>query len=370
MEGEKPKGKMRTGFTTGTSATAGAKAAILAIIDQKKIDFVDVTLPKRSKIRIKIANCKFNKHSSTCTIVKDAGDDPDVTHGAEIITEVSLIEKIGEIEIDGGEGVGRVTKPGLGLEIGAAAINPTPKKMIKENILEVAKDLLAKNGIKVLISVPRGMELALKTDNPRLGIIGGISILGTSGIVVPYSTASFAAAIRQSIEVTRAMGDDTVVLTTGGRSEDFARKIINLPDHCFVQMGDFSGYTVQVCAKKDIKKAYVAGFIGKLTKMAMGIKQTHVKGSKVDMEFLADLAMKCKATQDVIENIKKANTARHVFEIINEKNIADYFNMVCSETYKQLKKYSDNKFEIEVIMFDFDGKVIGVFPKSNKYLET
>ncbi len=369
-EEDNPKGKMRTGFTTGTSATAGAKAAILVIMEQKKIDFVDVTLPKKSQIRIKIENCKFNNHSSTCVVIKDGGDDPDVTHGAEIITEISLTEKSGEIEIDGGEGVGRVTKPGLGLEIGTAAINPTPKKMIKENILEVAKDLLAKNGIRVLISVPKGRELALKTDNPRLGIIGGISILGTSGIVVPYSTASFAAAIRQSIEVTRAMGDDTVVLTTGGRSEDFARKIINLPDHCFVQMGDFSGYTVQVCAKKDINKAYVAGFIGKLAKMAMGVKQTHVKGSKVDMEFLADLAKKCKASQDVVDNIKKANTARHVFDIINEKNIIGYFDIVCSEAHKQLGKYSDNKFEIEVIMFDFDGNVIGVFPKSNKYLKT
>jgi len=367
-EDDKPKEKMRTGFTTGTCATAGAKAALLSIINQEKIDFVDVTLPKKSLIKIKIENCKFNKNTATCTVIKDGGDDPDVTHGAEIITQVTLTEKLGDIEIDGGEGVGRVTKPGLGLEINSAAINPTPKKMIRENILEIAKDLLTKNGIKVMITVPKGRELAIKTDNPRLGIIGGISILGTSGIVVPYSTASFAASIRQSIEVTRAMGDDTVVLTTGGRSEDFSREIIKLSDHCFVQMGDFSGYTVQVCAKKEIKKAYVAGFIGKLAKMAMGVKQTHVKGSKVDMEFLADLAKKCGATLSVIDEIKKAFTARHVFEIINENNIPDFFNIVCMEAHKQLGNYSDNKFEIEVIMFDFDGKVIGTYPKSNKYL--
>ncbi len=369
-EDDKPKGKMRTGFTTGTCATAGAKAALFSIMNQKKTDFVDVTLPKKSQIRIKIKNCKFGKNAATCTVVKDGGDDPDVTHGAEIVTEVTLTGKPGEIEIDGGEGIGRVTKPGLGLEIGSAAINPTPKKMIRENVSEIAKNLLAKNGIKVMISVPKGRDLATKTDNPRLGIIGGISILGTSGIVVPYSTASFAASIRQSIEVTRAMGDDTVVLTTGGRSEDFSRKIISLPDHCFVQMGDFSGYTVQVCAKKGIKKAYVAGFIGKLAKMSMGVKQTHVKGSKVDMEFLADLAKRCGASQDVQDKIKKANTARHVLEIINEEKISGYFDMVCSEAHRQLGKYSDNKFEIEVIMFDFDGKIIGAFPSSNKYLET
>ena len=362
-EEDKPEGKMRTGFTTGTCATAGAKAALLSIMNQTKTDSIDVTLPKKSQIKIKIKDCKFSKNTAMCIVIKDGGDDPDVTHGAEIITEITLTERPGEIEIDGGEGVGRVTKPGLGLEIGSAAINPTPKKMIRENISEIAQDLLGNHGVKVMISVPKGRDLAMKTDNPRLGIIGGISILGTSGIVVPYSTASFAASIRQSIEVTRAMGDDTVVLTTGGRSEDFTRKLFDLPDHCFVQMGDFSGYTVQVCAKNGIKKAYVAGFIGKLAKMSMGVKQTHVTGSKVDMEFLSGLAKRCGAPQDVQDAIKKANTARHVFEIINEKNISGFFDTICEEAHRQLGKYSENKFEIKVIMFDFDGKTIGTWPK-------
>ena len=358
-----PKGKMRTGYTTGTSATAGAKAGVLAILNQEKIGFIDVTLPKKSKIQIKIEKCEFDNQSAHCYVIKDGGDDPDVTHGAEIHTNVSLTTNVGKIEIDGGDGVGRVTKPGLGLEVGSAAINPTPKKMITENITEIAQDILKKNGIKVLVSVPKGKELAPKTDNPRLGILGGISILGTSGIVVPYSTASFAASIRQSIDVTIAMGNDTVVLTTGGRSEDYARSIITLPDHCFVQMGDFSGYTVQQCAKKGIKKAYVAGFIGKLTKMGMGVKQTHVKGSKVDMEFLAELAQKCNASGDTIQEIKKANTARHVFEIVSAKDLKGYFDLVCAQVYNQLRKHSEEKFDIDVIMFDFDGNTIGKYPR-------
>ena len=364
MESESiPKGKLRTGFTTGTCATAGSKAAVLAIINQKKIDSVEVALPKKKKLKIKIASCLFDKTSVRCAVIKDGGDDPDVTHGAEIWTELSLTKKPNQIEIDGGEGVGRITKPGLGLEIGSVAINPTPKKMITENILDVARALLKKNGIRVIISVPRGKELALKTDNPRLGIVGGISILGTSGIVIPYSTASFAASIRQSLDVTVAMGNDTVVLTTGGRSEDYSRNIINLPDHCFVQMGDFSGYTIQQCAKKMIKKAYVAGFIGKLTKMAMGIKQTHVKGSKVDMQFLSNLAQRCNADKKIVDEVKKANTARHVLEIITKKNLAGFFDMICSEVYKHMRKYSENKLEVDVIMFDFDGKIIGRHPR-------
>ena len=151
-----PKGKMRTGYTTGTSATAGAKAGILAILNQEKIGFIDVTLPKKSKIQIKIEKCEFDKQSAHCYVIKDGGDDPDVTHGAEIHTDISLTSNAGKIEIDGGEGVGRVTKPGLGLEVGSAAINPTPKKMITENITEVAQDLLKKNGVRVISICSKG----------------------------------------------------------------------------------------------------------------------------------------------------------------------------------------------------------------------
>ena len=223
------KKKLRTGFTTGSCATASSKAGILSIINQKKIEQTDIILPKRSRLNIKINSCEFTKNSAKCSVIKDGGDDPDVTHGAEIIVNVELTNKIDEIEIDGGEGVGRVTKPGLGLEIGSAAINPTPKKMILENVREAGEELLKKNGIKITISVPKGKELAPKTDNPRLGIKDGISILGTSGIVIPFSTASYAASIRQNLDVAIAAGNETVVLTTGGRSEEYAKKIVDLP---------------------------------------------------------------------------------------------------------------------------------------------
>lgn len=361
-ETEKPRQKLRTGFTTGTCATAAAKAGLEALITKKKISHIEVTLPKEKKITISISDCQFDQNTAKCSVIKDGGDDPDVTHGAEIVVDLQITDDAGKIEIDGGMGVGRVTKPGLGLEIGAAAINPTPKKMLIQNLTETGKDLLAKHGIKVVISVPKGAEIAPKTDNPRLGIMGGISILGTTGIVLPYSTASFAASIRQSLDVTIAMGDDTVVLTTGGRSEDFAKKEISLPDHCFVQMGDFSGYTIQQCAKKSIKKAYVAGFIGKLTKIAMGVKQTHVKGSKVDMDFLAQVAQKCNADTNTINEIKKANTARHVQEIITNNRVDGFFAQICRESYEQMRAHSENKVEIQVILFDFDGCALGKYP--------
>ena len=345
MDGTK-KENLKTGYTTGTCATAAAKAGILAIISQKDIGEVDVKLPKGNFIKIPINSCKFEQTRAICSVIKNGGDDPDVTHGAEIIVELSFTDKINEIEIDGGDGVGIVTKPGLGLEINKPAINPVPKKMINENLREVSQEILSEKGIRVIISVPKGKELGPKTDNPRIGIMNGISILGTSGIVIPFSTASYAASVRQNLDVAIAMGNDTVVLTTGGRSEDFAKKIVDLPDHCFVQMGDFSGYTLQQCAKKSIKKAYVVGFIGKLAKMAAGVKQTHVKGSKVDMNFLADIAKKCNANPGIIEKIKNANTARHVSEIIKEEKISGFFDEICS------------KVPLDVILFDFDGDIL------------
>ena len=360
---EKPAGKLRTGFTTGTSATASSVAAILSIVNQKKIESVDVLLPKKTRIKININSCEFGKNNARCSVIKDGGDDPDVTHGAEIVVDLELTSKPNSIEIDGGEGVGRVTKPGIGLEIGQAAINPVPRKMIIENLTEVGKEILEKNGIRVIISVPKGKELGPKTDNPRIGIVNGISILGTSGIVIPYSTASFAASIRQQLDVVISMGDDTVVLTTGGRSEDFARKVFDLPDHSFVQFGDFSGYTISQCAKKGIRKAYVGGFIGKFAKMATGVKQTHVKGSKVNMDFLSELAKKCKAEENVIQKIKNANTARNVQEIILENNIEGFFDLICLEVYKQMRGHSENKIPIEIILFNFDGNVLARYPK-------
>ncbi|QMU54204.1 MAG: cobalt-precorrin-5B (C(1))-methyltransferase [Nitrosopumilus sp.] len=355
---QEEKRKLRTGYTTGSSATAASKAALLSIIDQKKVERVDILLPKRSYVQIPIYSCKFESDKACCSVIKNGGDDPDVTHGAEIIVELSFTDKKNEIEIDGGEGVGIVTKPGLGLEINKPAINPVPKKMIIENLREAGKEILLEKGIRIVISVPKGKELGPKTDNPRLGITNGISILGTSGIVIPFSTAAYAASIRQNLDVAIAAGNHTVVLTTGGRSEDFVKKMINLPEHCFVQIGDFSGYAIQQCGRKDIKMAHVVGFIGKLAKMAAGVKQTHVKGSKVDMNFLAELAQKCNANENVIQEIKRANTARHVSEIIQENEITGFFDLICSETYKHMRKHSEGKIPIDVILFDFEGKIL------------
>ena len=349
--------KLRTGFTTGTCAAAGAAAGLVAVREQRTVGSIDVLLPKGTLAPIRIHSCRFGVGWARCSVIKDGGDDPDVTHGAEIVTELTLTDAPG-IEIGGGEGVGIVTKPGLGLEIGRPAINPVPRRMIRENLARVSGDALSSGGARVVVSVPKGRELGPKTDNPRLGILGGISILGTSGIVVPFSTASFAASIRQNLDVARAMGDTGVVLTTGGRSEDFARRFLDMPDHCFVQMGDFAGYAVSQCAKKGITDATVVGFIGKLAKMAKGTRQTHVKGSKVDMAFLAGIAAEAGAPPDAVRAIRAANTARHVLEIVQERGVAGFLDGVAARVREQMQRHAAGGVSVSVVLLDFDGSIL------------
>lgn len=364
---KRKKGLLKTGYTTGTSATAATKAALFTLIYSEEVFETDVILPKGRIVKLKIAWTRIDetKRSVTCAVIKDGGDDPDVTHGTEICSTVSFNSYKGEISINGGIGVGRVTRPGLGLEIGSAAINPVPKKMLENVIKEVGAKILEEKGITVIISVPKGAKIAKKTDNPRLGIIGGISILGTTGIVFPYSTASFAASIRQSLDVAITLGAHTVVLTTGGRSEDIAKGLFqDIPDYAFVQMGDFSGYTVKQCTKRSLKKVIIAGFIGKLTKIAMGIKQTHVRGSHVSLDFMARIASTCTTSEKIINEIKNANTARHVSEIIMKNNIPRFFDVICENVFKQMFSHADKQLEIIVIMFDFDGGVCGSYPPS------
>lgn len=339
---------MRNGYTTGSCAAAGTKAALLALRGERP-ESVSVLLPRGGQLQIPVKECSASGRSARGVVVKDGGDDPDVTHGAEIVVDVELGGPAG-VRISGGEGVGTVTKPGLGLEIGGPAINPVPKKMILDNALP----LLGGGGARVTVSVPRGAELAPKTDNPRLGILGGISILGTSGIVVPFSTAAFAASVRQGISVAAAAGAPEVVLTTGGRSELLASKLFGLPDHCYVQMGDFAGYALRQCALMGVGTVHVAGFVGKIAKMAAGAKQTHVKGSKVDTRMLAEMAEKCGAPR-AAARMACANTARHALEIALEEKTDGFCAELCGRAKAAMEM---DGVELHVVLFGFDGAVL------------
>jgi cobalt-precorrin-5B (C1)-methyltransferase len=349
---------LREGYTTGACATAAAKAATIALLTGTAPSAVTIHLPAGRDATFAIHRYERDTDSALCSVIKDAGDDPDVTHGAEICARVSPRDAPG-IELAGGRGVGTVTRPGLGLEIGGPAINPVPRRMITEAVTEAAGALLDERGLRVEISVPKGEELAKRTLNARLGIIGGLSILGTTGIVKPWSTAAWRASVLQGIDVAAANGVTHVVLSTGGRSERFAQALYpELPELAFVEMGEFTGHALKRAAARGIRRATLAGMIGKLSKIAQGHFMTHVAGNQVDPAFLADVAREAGAGEALASRIAQANTARHVQELAQAGGCPTLFTRVAELVCARSRALVKDAFAVETIMFDFDGAVL------------
>jgi cobalt-precorrin-5B (C1)-methyltransferase len=246
---------------------------------------------------------------------------------------------------------------GLGLEVGGPAINPVPRRNIEENVRAIAAELLQKDGLEVTISVPGGKEMATHTLNARLGIIGGISILGTTGIVHPYSTASFRASVIQGIEVAARQGQDTVVLTTGGRTEKFVmRELPQLAQSCFVQMGDFLQYALDTAASNGIRHVVIGGMVGKLTKMAQGETITHAGRNAVDTDLVADIAAAVGASPDVCAEIRAAQTARFGSEQMEQLGLAHEFHLELGRrVIATLAARYPEKFTLKVLICDFEG---------------
>jgi cobalt-precorrin-5B (C1)-methyltransferase len=351
---------MRTGFTTGAVAAAAAKAATAALLTGREVREVEINLPVGQRVTFAVHVCEIRGTSAICSVIKDAGDDPDCTHGAEIFSEVWLTDS-NAVEINGGEGVARVTKAGLGIEIGKASITRVPLKMIAESVQEALAGLAGPlRGARVIVTVPRGLEMAKKTLNERLGLIGGISILGKTGIVRPYSTAAFKVTIANMIDVAKAAGHQVVVITTGGESEKFAMRILpELPEEVFVQMGDFVGWTLRYCQKKKMPKAIIAGMIGKLSKIADGMLMTHARRGSVNLALLAGLAAQCGASSEIQEKIRGANTAREVQEIVVAAGLPGFFDRVCQLICRHCSAHTQGEVTIEAILTDFEGNVLG-----------
>ena len=347
---------MRTGYTTGACATAAATAATRALLEQRVVDSVTIHLPAGRDATFAIAACRFDRQAAQCSVIKDAGDDPDVTHGAEISARVGFSERSG-IELCGGIGVGVVTRPGLGLEVGGPAINAVPRSMILEHVASVAGATV--RGLRVEIAVPRGEELARKTLNGRLGIIGGISILGTTGIVQPWSTAAWRASVEQAIDVAAANGQRHIVLTTGGRSEKYAMTLLGLPELAYVEMGIFTGHALRRCVQRNVTESTLAGMIGKFSKLAQGHFQTHVAGNQVDPGFLAETAAECGASPELQARIRSANTARHVQELIQAAGLTGFFDFLSQLVAQRSHDYVGRKLTIHTLLLDFDGTLLG-----------
>jgi cobalt-precorrin-5B (C1)-methyltransferase len=348
---------LRKGWTTGICSAAAAKGATIGLHGGSVPTEVEVPLPKPgARARFAVAEGWSEGGRAQAIVVKDAGDDPDVTDGSRLTATVTRRGEPG-IELRGGTGVGTVTRPGLGLEIGAPAINAGPRKQIAAAVGEVVD--LATHGVTIEISVPGGEKMARRTTNPRLGIVGGISILGTTGIVRPFSTAAWRASVGQAIDVAAAQGFDTVVLTTGGRTDAAAQRLLPLlPPVCFIEVGDFTGYALRRASGHGLARLVFVGMAGKLAKLAAGILMTHWTRSKVDPGLLGEMVAEAGADSALVDAVMGANTARHAFELWTAAGLTRAGDLLCERVAANLRDACENKLAAEVILVDFEATAV------------
>ncbi|GAA3391208.1 cobalt-precorrin-5B (C(1))-methyltransferase [Cryptosporangium minutisporangium] len=303
--------ELRYGWTTGACATAATTAAYTALLTGEFPDPVQITLPKGQQPSFALATEHRTQESATAGVIKDAGDDPDVTHGALIRATVRHGLPGTGVTFRAGEGVGTVTKPGLPLPVGEPAINPVPRQMMRDAIAQVAAQHGGAGDVEIEVGVENGEEIAKKTWNPRLGILGGLSILGTTGVVVPYSCSAWIDSIRRGIDVARAAGYQHVAGCTGSTSEKVAAALYDLPEDALLDMGDFAGAVLKYLRRHPVPRLTIAGGIGKLAKLAAGHLDLHSKRSQVDFGFLASLVPDAATAQEV----QHANTALQALQL-------------------------------------------------------
>ncbi|WP_028890468.1 cobalt-precorrin-5B (C(1))-methyltransferase CbiD [Tenacibaculum ovolyticum] len=327
-----PKGPLRDGFTTGTSATAAAKSGLMAIIHQKKIASVSVHLPIDKVLEIPVHHCEFTENTAKSSVIKDAGDDPDVTNGAEIGCILKLTQEK-EIQFIAGEGVGTVTLKGLELAIGEPAINPVPRKMITSAIQKLLHDYDLECGVSVTVYVTDGKKLAKRTLNERVGIMNGLSILGTSGIVKPYSSSSYIASIEQGIDVAIANNITELVINSGARSEKYlSNKFSHLPEYAFIHYGNWIGETLTKINKSPIKKVSIGIMLGKAVKLAGGVTDTHSCVSSWNKDFVVELANQVGFYD--ADRIKKLNMAGRLIELFEFEQNSPFFQLLLEHCYQ------------------------------------
>ncbi|MGH9280358.1 MAG: cobalt-precorrin-5B (C(1))-methyltransferase [Acidimicrobiales bacterium] len=338
---------LRTGWTTGTCASAAAKAAAIGLTTGRVPAEVEVGLPGGQRVRFPVEAGPDGR----CVVTKDAGDDPDCTDGARMTANV---RESATTELSAGDGVGVITKPGLGLAVGAPAINPVPRRMILAALAEVTSAPLA-----VTFKVPGGEDMAARTTNARLGIVGGISILGTTGIVRPFSTAAYRASVVQQIDVAAAQGLTTLVLATGSRTERAAMRLYpDLPEVGFVEVGDFTGVALRRAATDGIRHVRFVGMAGKITKLAAGVMMTHFHRSKVDGDLLATTARATDAPAAVVAAATETATARHFFETCVALDVTEPLNALCRQARDACEAHAGGSLTVDVCMVDFEGEAV------------
>jgi cobalt-precorrin-5B (C1)-methyltransferase len=362
----KPTGKdarpLRYGWTTGTCATAAARAAVEALWTGHFPDPVAVTLPGGATPSFALATTDLAADAATATIVKDAGDDPDVTHGALVVVTVRKGQAGAGVTFKAGPGVGMVTRPGLPIPPGEPAINPTPRAMITAAIAEAALRFEKPADIEVEISIPGGEQIAEKTLNPRLGIVGGLSILGTTGIVVPFSCSAWIHSIHRGIDVARAVGLTHVAGATGSTSEAAIAKLYALPDVALMDMGDFAGGMLKYLKTHPVERVTVAGGFAKMSKLASGRLDLHSRSGVIDLELVATWLAEAGAPASAVTEARGANTAQQILQIAEAHRIKladDVARRAAAVAGKTLKSTG---MKLDVVVFDRDGNLRGQSP--------
>ncbi len=353
--------RLRSGFTTGACAAAAAKAAAFALAHGVCPEKLDIPFPDGSRHSFVIHHCKLASDTATASVIKDAGDDPDVTNRAAITASVCsghlVIDPIrcvllGNILLCGGEGVGTVTKPGLAIEVGQPAINPVPREMIVAAVGEINRELK----LTVTISVPRGTELAEKTLNKRLGILGGISILGTTGIVRPISADAWTATIKASLDVARQAGLSEVVLSTGRTSEKGAQLLLNLPEEAYAMMGDYLEFSLQEASARQFETIHLAGMWAKIMKAALCIPQTHVRNGALEVADGTKLLGQLGAGGELLQKISSSNTAREMYSHIEAAGQNQLVEAICRHAQHYCERVSSTR--VKVYLVDHKAQIV------------
>ncbi|PKM81085.1 MAG: cobalamin biosynthesis protein CbiD [Firmicutes bacterium HGW-Firmicutes-14] len=359
--------ELRPGITTGASAAAAAQAAVIILFKGEEIRAATVKNPQGREITVPVHSVSLYGNGARASVIKDGGDDPDVTDGLEITATVSRIDgadfvngadvvsEADVVEITGGPGVGTVTKPGLQVPVGEPAINPVPRQMITEAVCSFLPEGI---GVRVEVSVPGGAEAARKTLNPKLGIEGGISILGTTGIVEPMSEDAFKRSLVPQIEMAMAHGYSTVVLTPGRLGEKWAAGKLGIPPEAVVQMSNFVGYMLNACVRLKIKNVILLGHHSKLTKVAGGCFHTHNKVSDARLETLAAYAGLLGAGSGVIRQLLAANTSEGALEIIRDNGLTEVMPVIAARAAKRAEEHVFGGLRVGVVMFTMGGEVL------------
>lgn len=361
---DRPNEKLRSGYTTGACAAAASKGALLTLLYQRSFAEAAIRLPQGQRVIFPLYSCSFTSDEGRSSVIKDAGDDPDVTDKAEIRARVAWSNTPG-VTFRRGAGVGLVTKLGLPVPPGEPAINPVPRRMIAVTLQEVLDEAdWPPAGVTVEISVPGGEEIARKTFNPRLGIMGGISILGTTGIVTPYSTTAWLASVVQSIDVATAQGCRHLVLTVGARGERTARQLFDLSEDSFIQIGPFFADALRHCRRAGVAKVSLAAMIGKLAKFAAGYESVHSTASAQDFTFLARIAQEAGAKDDLLARIRAANTAQEVAEMIAARGHLSFFFRLCRRAWSFARGLVGDALSVEILLTGVASEILGRFPKN------